>query len=52
MSLIGYTLKPMGQSWAGFDVDVLRSLSIPIVALLVWLGARRVRKSLHRKEEP
>ena len=49
VSLIGYGLKAADGTWVGQNVELLRGVSIPIVGLLVWLGARRIRKSLHKE---
>ena len=47
VSLIGYGLKALDKGGLAINVELVRGLSIPVVALLVWLGARWVRKSLH-----
>jgi uncharacterized membrane-anchored protein len=46
VSLVGYALKAVKQTGAALPVDLLQGLSIPLVALLVWLGVRLVRRSL------
>ncbi|HMB78120.1 MAG TPA: DUF3422 domain-containing protein [Kiloniellaceae bacterium] len=50
VSLIGYLLKALSKSVPSLNVDLLRGLCIPLVAILVWLAARSVRKSLHKDD--
>ena len=47
VGLIGYLLKALGKVIPGLKVELLLGASIPVVAILVWLAARRVKKSLH-----
>ncbi len=46
VGLINYAAKAIQAGGLAFDVDIVTGLSIPVVALLVWTGVRRVRRSL------
>ena len=44
VGLINYAAKAVKAGGLAFDVDLVTGLSIPVVALLVWTGVRRVRR--------
>ena len=44
VGLINYAAKAVKAGGLAFDVDLVTGLSIPVVALLVWYGVRRVRR--------
>jgi uncharacterized membrane-anchored protein len=50
VSLLGYLLKALSKPLPSLNVDLLRGICIPIVALLVWLAAQRVKRSLHKED--
>lgn len=50
VSLLGYLLKSLGELGLSVPVYLLQGLSVPFVALLVWWGARTVRKKLKGEE--
>jgi len=47
VGLLGYLFKAGKATGLHLDVELLTGLAIPLVALLVWLGMRRVKKTLH-----
>ncbi len=52
VSLSGYAFKAANQAGLPVDADIGRALSIPVIAVLVWLGVRRLRRSLAAAEKP
>lgn len=46
VSLVGYVLRSAKAANVPIDVDVGRALAVPVVALLVWLVLRQVRRAL------
>jgi uncharacterized membrane-anchored protein len=46
VGLLGYLLKAGKAAGLHLEVELLTGLAIPLVALLVWLGMRRVKKTL------
>lgn len=51
VSLIGYAAKSLKSSGVPADPTIVMGVSIPIVALLVWFGVRRLRKIATRSIE-
>ena len=51
VSLIGYAAKSLKSSGLSLDPAVVMGISIPVVALLVWFGVRRLRKLATRSVE-
>lgn len=51
VSLVGYLLYAMKAAGVAMNVPVVQGLSVPIVAGLIWLGARRARKRLTLDDE-
>lgn len=51
VSLIGYSLDAAVSAGAVLDTDLLRGLSIPVAAVLIWLGSRQIRKQLEKESE-
>lgn len=48
VGLCGYLFRALETAGLRLDKDVATGLSIPVVALFVWWGLRRFRKSLHK----
>ena len=48
MSLVGYAAKGLKSVGIGVSPDLVIGASIPIVAILVALGVRQIRKSVTR----
>jgi uncharacterized membrane-anchored protein len=48
VGLVGYAAKAMKASGAALNADLVTGASIPVVALLAWLGMRSVRRNLGR----
>ncbi|MDJ0947553.1 MAG: DUF3422 domain-containing protein [Alphaproteobacteria bacterium] len=46
VSLLGYVFKAANAAGLPLDADIARAAAIPIVAVLVWLGVRRVRRAV------
>ncbi|MEQ8858876.1 MAG: DUF3422 domain-containing protein [Pseudomonadales bacterium] len=46
VGLVGYLVKGIDRAGVPLMVDVVVGLSIPLVALLVWLGVRRIRRAV------
>lgn len=46
VGLLGYMAAPVAQS-VGIDKTLLLAITTPFVALLAWLGLRRVKASIH-----
>lgn len=46
VSLIGYALYAGKEKLPGLNVPIAQGLSIPVVALIVWAGVHRFRKSI------
>lgn len=51
VSLIGFAAKSLNSSGLQLDPALVMGLSIPVVALLVWFGVRRLRKLATRSVE-
>lgn len=51
VSLIGYAAKSLKSSGLHLDPALVMGVSIPVVALLVWFGVRRLRKLATRSVE-
>lgn len=51
VSLVGYLLYAMKAAGVAMNVPVVQGLSVPVVAGLIWLGARRARRRLTRDDE-
>ena len=51
VSLAGYAFKAVDAAGIPVDVDIGRALSIPVIAALVWMGVRRLRRSLDAAEK-
>jgi uncharacterized membrane-anchored protein len=50
--LIGYLAKAAKASGVSHvEPDLVTGAAIPVVALLVWLGIRRIRKAVARDAE-
>lgn len=47
VGLLGYLFKAGKAAGLHLEVELLTGLAIPLVALLVWLGMRRVKQTLH-----
>ncbi|WBU61543.1 DUF3422 family protein [Paracoccus albus] len=47
VGLIGYLLAPVAKS-SGIDKALLMAAATPIVALLAWLGLRRLKAAIHQ----
>lgn len=50
VGLVGYALRALDAAGLHVDKDIATGAAIPVVALLVWLGVRRLRRSLARDE--
>jgi uncharacterized membrane-anchored protein len=50
VGLVGYGAKALKSAGAPIDIDLTVGLSIPVVALLVALGVRYVRRTIARTE--
>ena len=46
VSLVGYALSALGSAGFEVDVDLVRGLSIPVLAVLAWLGMRWARRAI------
>jgi uncharacterized membrane-anchored protein len=42
--LVGYTGKALKASGMRIDTDLVTGISVPILALVVWVGLNRLRK--------
>lgn len=51
VSLVGYALEGAEASGAKLNIGWIQSISIPVVALLVWLAGRRIRRHLEMDQE-
>ena len=49
VGLINYAAKAFKAGGVGLNVDLVTGLAIPVVAGLVWLGVRRIRKMIARR---
>lgn len=47
VGLLGYLFKAGKAAGLHLEVELLTGLAIPVVALLVWLGMRRIKQTLH-----
>lgn len=48
VSLVGYLLKGIkAAEIVSFDVDIGKAVAVPLVALLLWLGLKRMHRKLH-----
>ena len=50
VGLVGYAAKALKAGGLALDADLVMGISIPVVAVLVALGVRHVRRSLVRAE--
>ena len=48
VGLIGYAAKGLKAAGVKLDPDLIAGVSIPLVAILVALGVRKIRKSVTR----
>lgn len=48
VGLAGYGLHALGAAGLRVDKDVATGIAIPVAALIVWIGLRRLRRSLTR----
>jgi len=46
-SLVGYLLYAAKDAGASVNVTLIQGLSVPVIAVLVWLGAQRAKKRLN-----
>ncbi|KQT43035.1 hypothetical protein ASG43_16005 [Aureimonas sp. Leaf454] len=50
VGLVGYGAEGVKSLGFHFDSGLVKALSIPVVALLMWLGVRRVRRSVEEAD--
>lgn len=43
-SLVGYLALGGADAGVAYNADIVRALSVPLIAILVWQGVRRVRR--------
>ncbi|WP_259781444.1 DUF3422 family protein [Aestuariispira ectoiniformans] len=51
VSLIGYVAKAVKANGVHVPVELVTGISIPVVAVLVWMGGRRLRKAIMKSEK-
>ncbi|MBI1245666.1 MAG: DUF3422 family protein [Alphaproteobacteria bacterium] len=51
VGLVAYALHALDAAGLHLDKDIATGLAIPVVALFVWAGLRRFRRSLQRAEK-
>lgn len=51
VGLIAYLAKALKANGLPVQVELVAGVSIPIVAVLVWLGSRRVRRAIMKSEK-
>jgi len=44
VSLVGYLARGVSDAGVAHNADIVRALSVPLIAILVWQGVRRVRR--------
>lgn len=49
VSLVAYAVKALKQGGLNLSVEIITGVAIPIVALIIWLGVKRMHKSVHRR---
>ncbi|HUN93726.1 MAG TPA: DUF3422 domain-containing protein [Burkholderiaceae bacterium] len=52
VGLVGYIVKAAKHAWPAIEPDWVTAIAIPILALLIWRAAHRVRKELEHHAEP
>ena len=52
VSLVGYLLEATSQTGLRLDADLGRAVAIPVIAVLVWFGLKRVRRKLAAEKKP
>jgi uncharacterized membrane-anchored protein len=48
LALLAYPVKALEHVWAGFDTTLAMALLAPVVAVLVWLALRSVRRRIDK----
>ncbi|MCW9034997.1 MAG: DUF3422 domain-containing protein [Rhodospirillales bacterium] len=51
VGLVGYAINGLKSAGLPLDKDIATAISVPVVLLAVWLGLKRMKKSLHADEE-
>lgn len=51
IGLLGYALKAAQLAGLPIQPDVATGAAVPVVALLIWLGVRSIRRRLDRREQ-
>ena len=51
VGLVGYSAKALKESGVTLSVEVTTGISIPFVAVAIWLAARRVRRQVIAETE-
>jgi uncharacterized membrane-anchored protein len=51
VSLVGYVLSGLRRVAPDLDPSLGRALAIPVVAALVWLGVRRIRRMVMKSDD-
>ena len=49
VSLVAYAAKALKMGGLNLSVEIVTGLAIPVVALIIWLGVKRLHKSVHRR---
>ncbi len=49
VSLVAYAAKALKMGGVNLSVEIVTGLAIPVVALIIWLGVKRLHKSVHRR---
>ncbi|MBL8806497.1 MAG: DUF3422 domain-containing protein [Rhodospirillales bacterium] len=52
VGLVAYAVRALDAAGLHIDKDIATGVAIPVVALAVWLGLRRFRRSLQRADRP
>jgi uncharacterized membrane-anchored protein len=52
IGLLGYVIKAATDAGAPFDPDIATGATVPLVAVLIWLLVRSVRRRLERRGAP
>ena len=50
VSLVNYLAEAVNSGGWSIPVDIITGLSIPVLAFLIWMGVRRVHKTLARQD--